>query len=91
MHAVVVRVNIGDVTAAQEELTSRVVPGVRLAPGFQSGVWVGPNGTSGEGLSIVTFDSEANAKNAAEMVSSQLFPATVQLVDVAVRPVSASA
>ncbi len=92
MHAVVVRVKVGDVAQAVEGLTSRVVPGVKQAPGFRSGVWVGPaEGDSGEGLSIVTFDSEQNARQAAEMVRGTQLPDTVQLVDVEVRPVTASA
>ena len=39
MHAVVVRVSIGDPQNAQEDLRTRVVPDVSQAPGFVAGYW----------------------------------------------------
>lgn len=91
MHAVVVRVKVNDYSRAQQELRDRVVPGVQQAPGFRSGVWVAPEGGgTGEGLSIVTFDSEDNARQAADMVRSNV-PPDVEVISVDVREVAASA
>jgi len=39
MHAVVVRVSIGDPEDAQKALTEQVVPRVSRAPGFVAGYW----------------------------------------------------
>jgi hypothetical protein len=90
MHAVVVRVKISDYTAARQHLRERVVPGVQQAPGFQSGVWLAPEGGgNGEGLSIVTFDTEDNARQAAESVRPNV-PPDVEVITIDVREVAAS-
>jgi hypothetical protein len=63
---------------------------VRQAPGFQSGVWLArEGGTNGEGLSIVTFDTEANARQAAESVRPNV-PLDVEALSIDVREVAAS-
>lgn len=90
MHAVVVRVKVNDYASAQQHLREQVVPAVQQAPGFRSGVWLAPEGTSGEGLSIVTFDTEDNARQAAETVRPNV-PPDVEVVSVDVREVAASA
>jgi hypothetical protein len=64
MHAVVVNVTITDPEAGMAQLRDQVVPQVSQAPGFVAGYWVGLEG--GRGTSIVAFDSEENARAAAE-------------------------
>jgi hypothetical protein len=91
MHAVVVRVKVNDYSSAQQHLRERVVPGVQQAPGFRNGVWLAPEGgTNGEGLSIVTFDTEDNARQAADTVRPNV-PPEVEVLSVDVREVAASA
>jgi hypothetical protein len=87
MYAVVVRVTINDVDKAREELQNRVVPNVSQAPGFVAGYWTG---TSGDGLSLVVFESEDAARQMADRVP-QTIPEFVTLEDVDVREVVASA
>ena len=89
MHAVLVRVKIGDYESARKVLNSDVIPRVKQAPGFQSGVWLAP--ADGEGTSVVVFDSEDNAKQAAEMVRSGPQPETVEIVSVEIREVAGQA
>lgn len=89
MHAVVVRVAINNVEAAREVLTNQVVPGVSAAPGFQTGHWTWGADQS-DGVSLVVFDSEENARAAADRVS-QMITEDVSLQSVEVREVIASA
>jgi len=89
MHAVVVRVTINDLEPAREMLTSGVVPRVSAAPGFQAGYWTWDDGQT-NGVSIVVFDSEENARAAADRVSGMIGEA-VSLESVEVREVVASA
>ena len=63
VHAVVVKVTIDDREAAQQRLDQEVVPAVSQAPGFQTGYWMQKDNT---GLSVVIFDSEDSANQAAE-------------------------
>jgi hypothetical protein len=91
MHAVVVRVTVKDVESSRQQLNEVVVPRVKQSPGFQAGYWTAPPGGSGAGLSMVVFDSEQNAKQAAEMVRGGPVPDGVQIEDVEVREVVASA
>ena len=63
MHAVVVRVTINDREGAQRGLDQDVVPRVSQAPGFQAGYWTWKDNT---GLSMIIFDSEDAANQAAE-------------------------
>jgi heme-degrading monooxygenase HmoA len=87
MHAVVVRVRINDPERSEETLRNEVVPGVSQAPGFQAGYWTRDGD---EGLSMVIFDSEANARAGAERVPS-MAPQEVTVQSVDVREVVASA
>ena len=57
MHAVVVRVNIGDPGKAEQGLREEVVPRVSKAPGFVGGYWTRSDDGS-NGLSMIVFDSE---------------------------------
>lgn len=87
MHAVVVRVTVHDPEGAEQRLRDEVVPQVSNAPGFQTGYWTREG--SG-GLSMVIFDSEENARAAADRVGSTI-PDGVELHGVEVREVVASA
>jgi hypothetical protein len=91
MYAVVVRVPVNDVESSRMQLNEVVVPSVKQAPGFKAGFWTAPPGGSGPGLSMVVFDSEENAQQAAQMVRGGPLPDGVELVDVEVREVVASA
>jgi hypothetical protein len=90
MHAVSVRVTINDAERARELLTSQVVPQVSNAPGFKTGHWTWPTEGPTNGLSLVIFDSEENARAAADRVSGMVTDA-VTLESVEVREVVASA
>jgi heme-degrading monooxygenase HmoA len=87
MHAVVVRVNVGDPESAQEELRTRVVPAVSQAPGFVAGYWTRKDN---EGLSMTVWESEDAARQAAERITQNM-PQTVELKDYEVREVIANA
>jgi hypothetical protein len=87
MYAIVVRVTINDVDKAREELRNRVVPNVSQSPGFVAGYWTG---TSGDGLSMVIFESEDAARQMADRVP-QTVPEFVTLESVDVREVVANA
>ena len=87
MHAVVVKVKINDLEAADSHLRERVVPAISQAPGFVAGYWTRKDDT---GLSMVIFDSEDAANQASEQVPSMI-PDAVTLEDVDVREVAAHA
>jgi hypothetical protein len=87
MHAVIVKVKINDLEAADSHLRERVVPGISQAPGFVAGYWTRKNNT---GLSMVIFESEDAAKRASEQVPSMI-PDAVTLEEVDVREVAAHA
>lgn len=87
MHAVVVKVAIGDIEAAEGALREQVVSRVSQSPGFVTGYWTRKGDT---GLSIVVFESEEAAKRAGEQVRS-MAPAGVTIEDVEVREVVAHA
>lgn len=89
MHAVVVRVTVNDIEEAQKNLQERVAPGVSQAPGFVAGYWTRPS-KGNDGISMVIFESEAQAKQAAERVP-QTVPEAVTLESVEVREVVAHA
>jgi hypothetical protein len=91
MYAVVVRVTIGDADRARELLESRVVPQVSSAAGFKNGYWTWPaDGAPSNGLSMVIFESEDDARAGAEIVRG-IVPESVTLESVEVREVVASA
>jgi len=89
MHAVVVRVKLNDPNSAREMVTSTVVPRVSSSPGFVSGHWTWDSAQS-NGLSMVIFDSEANAQATADRVAEMITDA-ISLESVEVREVVASA
>jgi heme-degrading monooxygenase HmoA len=87
MHAVVVRVTVRNREGAEQRLRDEVVPQVSRAPGFQAGYWT-RDGDSG--LSMIIFDSEDNARAAADRVPTTI-PEDVTLEGVEMREVVASA
>jgi hypothetical protein len=87
MHAVVVKVTINDLGAAETALREQVVPRVSQAPGFVAGYWTRKDNT---GLSMVIFESEDAANRASEQVGSMITD-EVTLEDVEVREVAAHA
>jgi hypothetical protein len=90
MHAVVVRVNIQDFERGREGLERDVVPQATQAPGFVAGYWTSSEDRS-NGLGMVVFESEENARMAASMIESQSPDEGVTLESVEVREVAASA
>ena len=71
MNALVVRVTIHNVDRTRELLNSQVVPQVSGAPGFKAGYWTWSTGDSElNGLSMIIFDSEENARAAGELISA---------------------
>lgn len=94
MYAVVVRVTIHDADSTGEVLRSEVVPQVSGAPGFKTGYWTWSTGGGAlNGLSMIIFDSEENARAAGDRVSAiaSSRPDDVTLDGVEVREVVASA
>ena len=87
MHAVVVRVRVDDVEAAEAALREQVVPRVSQAPGFVAGYWTRKDNG---GLSMIIFESEEAAQQASEQVRANV-PPPVTLEDVEVREVVAEA
>lgn len=84
----------GDIEAGLKDLKENVVPMVSNAPGFINGVWLAPD-EQGKAISIVSFDSEHNARAAASM-AQQTFdrgqtPPGVTLDSAEIREVAASA
>jgi hypothetical protein len=57
-----------------------VLPTVREAPGAIAGYWLAADGDTGN--SIVVFDSEANARNAANSVTAGSGAVTIDSVTV---------
>jgi hypothetical protein len=94
MHALVVRVTIHDPDRTRDVLNNQVVPQVSSAPGFKTGYWTWATG-GGEtnGLSMIIFESEENARAAGDRVSAIAAEARddVTLDGVEVREVVASA
>jgi hypothetical protein len=94
MHALIVRVTIHNEDRTREVLNSQVVPQVSGAPGFKTGYWTWSTGGGGlNGLSMIIFDSEENARAAGDRVSAIAADASddVTLEGTEVREVVASA
>jgi hypothetical protein len=92
MHAVLVKVKVGDFEKGRQGLENEVVPRAAQAPGFVAGYWTRPaDGTGNEGLSLAVFESEDAARTAAERVRSATPPETVTIESVEVREVVAHA
>jgi hypothetical protein len=92
MHALVVRVTIHNADRTRDVLNSQVVPQVSSAPGFKTGYWTWATGGE-NGLSMIIFDSEENARAAGDRISAIATdaPDDVTLDGVEVREVVASA
>jgi hypothetical protein len=92
MHAVVVKVNIGDPETAEQGLRDQVIPRASNAQGFVGGYWTRSD-DGHNGLSMVVFDSEESARRAAEMIQGPeaVRPETVTLESVEVREVVGNA
>jgi hypothetical protein len=94
MHALVVRVTIHNRDRTREVLNDQVVPQVSGAPGFETGYWTWSTGGGAlNGLSMIMFDSEENARAAGDRISAIAAEASddVTLDGVEVREVVASA
>jgi hypothetical protein len=90
VHAVVVRVSIGDAERALEMLHGQVVPQVSQAPGFVAGYWT--RSDDDRGLSMIIVESEEAARAIAERIESLGLPSdAVTLEGVEVREVVAHA
>jgi hypothetical protein len=91
MHAVVVRVSIGDPEIAQKGLRDQVVPAVSSAPGFVAGYWTRSDDGS-NGLSMLVFESEDAAQATADRFrGGTIIPETVTVSRIEVREVVANA
>ena len=90
MHAVLVKVTVGDFEKALPGLQNEVVPRVSQAPGFVAGYWTRPP-DGNQGVSLAVFESEEAARTAAERVRSATPPETVTVESVEVREVVAHA
>jgi hypothetical protein len=90
MHALVVRVNIEDFEQGRQNLTEQVVPRVSQAPGFVAGYWTRSD-DGGDGMSMMVFESEDQARNVAQMIESQGPGDGVTLQGAEVREVVANA
>ena len=91
MHAVVVRVSIGDAKLAEKGLREKVVPGVSSAPGFVAGYWTRSDDGS-DGLSMLVFESEEAALAVADRFRGRtIIPETVEVSRIEVRQVVANA
>jgi hypothetical protein len=71
MHAVVVKVTVNDVETAQKMLREQVVPRVQQMHGFVNGYWTR---SEGNGLSMILFDSEENARQGSDQVQANMPP-----------------
>ena len=93
MHALVVRVTIHNEDRTREVLNSQVVPQVSGAPGFEKGYWTWSTSGGLNGLSMIIFDSEENARAAGERIKAvaESAPDDVTLDGTEVREVVASA
>ena len=91
MHAVVVRVAIGDAEIAEKGLREKVVPAVSSAPGFVTGYWTRSDDGS-DGLAMLVFESEDAARAVGERFrGGTIIPETVTVSRVQIREVVTSA
>jgi hypothetical protein len=90
VHATLVRLTIDpeQAPAAAEALMSDILPRVRSASGFVAGYWLEP--ADGQGLSIVLFETEEQARQATPPISSWAAPG-IAITDVDYRRVAATA
>jgi heme-degrading monooxygenase HmoA len=90
MHAVVIRVTIGDAEVAEAALKEQVVPRASGTPGFVAGYWT-RSMSGNDGLSMLVFESEEAAEGAKERMQSMDPPPTVTIDSVEIREVVANA
>ena len=91
MHAVVVRVSVGDAEIADRGVHEQVVPGVSSASGFVAGYWTRSDDGS-NGLSLLVFESEEAARAVADRFrAGSILPETVTVSRIEVREVVATA
>jgi heme-degrading monooxygenase HmoA len=91
MHAVVVRVTVGDAEIAEQGFREKVAPGVSSAPGFVAGYWTRSDDGS-NGLSMLVFESEGAARAAADRFrGGTIIPETVTVSRIEIREVIADA
>ena len=93
MYAVVVEVDTSGAErdTALQGLRERVVPSVKQAPGFQTGIWLAPDDAS-RGMGVIVLDSEDNANALAETIGAGDGPQPgVTVESVRVREVGATA
>ncbi len=91
MHAIVVKVTIGDAESARKELHERVVPSASGAPGFVAGYWTRSDDGS-NGVSMRVFEAEDAARAMADRIrGADWMPQTVTLDSAEVREVIANA
>ena len=88
MHAVVVNLTIDERDADLRELRNRVVPAISQAPGFVTGYWTRKDNS---GLSMIVFESEDAASDAADRVRSTMPDGMATLESIEVREVVAHA
>lgn len=90
MHAALVRLTIDpeQAPAAAEALMSDILPRVRSASGFVAGYWLEP--AEGQGFSIVLFETEEQAREAAPPVNRWTAPG-IDITGVEFRRVAATA
>jgi hypothetical protein len=90
VHAALVTLTIDQdhAPAAANALVNDILPSVRTAPGFVAGYWLEP--ADGQGFSIVLFETEEHAREAAPPVSSWAAPG-VSINGVEFRRVAAAA
>ena len=89
MHALVVRVSIGDAAKARSVLSETVVPMVSQSPGFVAGYWTWSDDQT-NGHSMIVFESAEAARTVGERIRANV-PEGVTLEGTEVREVVASA
>jgi hypothetical protein len=82
-----VAINEGHLDEANDTLQTRIVPLVRQSPGVVAGYWLAP--AEGHGHSMIVFDTEENAKAAAEMARNSPTPEFVKFDSIQVHEIIA--
>jgi hypothetical protein len=90
VHAALVSLTVDpdQAPAAAAALTNDILPRVRSSPGLVAGYWLEP--AEGQGFSIVLFETEEQAREAAPPVSSWAAPG-IAITGVEFRRVAATA
>jgi len=90
VYAALVRLTVDpeQAPAAAEALVRDILPRVRSASGFVAGYWLEP--ADGEGLSIVLFETEEQARAATPPIDGWAAPG-IAITDVAFRRIAVTA